>query len=271
MSSLPSFTAGAEPILHLAEANAQGRRVGCVCLHGLTASPDEVRWLARALHQRGISAYAPRMNAHGVGYRDMARVQWQDWYYNALDGYHLLRQTCDQVYVAGLSMGGLIALLLASAVPLDGVIVMASPILLKPTQPPIDLAHLIAPLMPYTYQPDVSALPTRIRAEQIRRGFPNVGRVRYDQWATRAVAAFHTITLLAHDALPNIHAPLLAIYSRGDQTVLTENLDLIARTVKSNIVETHLLTDSDHILTQDSECDAVFALVGDFIARHSMA
>ena len=99
--------------------------VGCLCLHGVSASPDEMRWFGEHLHSQGITVFAPRAVGHGVHQSHMRTTRWQDWYLSALDGYHLLRKECNQIYVAGLSKGGLLALLVAANEYVDGVIVMA--------------------------------------------------------------------------------------------------------------------------------------------------
>ena len=54
-------------------------------------------------------------------------------------GYELLRQHCDQIFVMGLSMGGALALMLASQVPVAGVVTLSAvydmPILQHPLLP----------------------------------------------------------------------------------------------------------------------------------------
>src|SRR4030095_16396304 len=93
---------GAEPYFH------RGGKVGCLCLHGFTASPAEVKWFAQHLAAEGYTVYAPRLAGHGTRPQDLARTRWTDWYASASDGYHLLRQQCEKVFVCGMSMGGLL-------------------------------------------------------------------------------------------------------------------------------------------------------------------
>jgi carboxylesterase len=260
-TKLPTLTRGAEPFFYKAG------NVGCLCLHGFTASPDEMRWFGHALAQEGITTYGPRMVGHGVDYHDMARMRWHDWYLSALDGYHLLRQHCDQVFVGGLSMGGLMTIMVASAVPVSGAIVMAAPLINRDRM--FEATHLLKYVLRYTKQPDISELPKRIQAEQARRNMPVVGRVRYLEWSTSAVAELHKAMLTACDCLPDVTAPVLAIFSKGDKTVPPANADFLQRTVGSKIVERHDLEKSDHVMTQDVEADTIFELAADFIKRHS--
>src|SRR5258708_34044224 len=80
-----------------------------------------------------MTGYGARLHAHGVDPDLMGRVRWQDWYLSALDGYHLLRQNCDRVFALGFSMGALLALRLAAAEDVAGVVAMAPPLRLNST------------------------------------------------------------------------------------------------------------------------------------------
>jgi len=257
------YLPGAEPYFHRASA------VGCLCLHGLTASPAEVRWLAVHLAQQGLTVHSPRLAGHGADYRDLSRVGWRDWYFSALDGYHILRQQCQQVFVAGLSMGGMLGLLLAASVPLDGLVAMAAPVVFRSRR--MVLSRYFKYVIRYSRQPDRSSLPELIREEQSRRGEPVLGRVRYDDWSTHAVAELHALAQVVRSQLPQVTVPLLLIYSKADLTVPVENAAIIAREVSSPIIEQHILHNSEHILTQHVERETVFTLVADFIARQTAA
>jgi carboxylesterase len=253
------YLPGAEPDFH------RGSAVGCLCLHGFTASPAEVRWLSVHLAQQGLTVHGPRLAGHGADYRDLSRTGWRDWYYSALDGYHILRQQCEQVFVAGLSMGGMLALLLAASIPLEGLAVMASPVTFRSRR--MALSRYFKYVIPFSRQPDRSSLPELIREEQARRGEPVLGRVRYDNWSTHAVGELHALAQVVRSQLPRVTAPLLLIYSEADQTVPIENAAIVAREVSSRNIEQHTLRASEHILTQHVERETVFALVADFIAR----
>lgn len=253
----PMIMKGAEPYFH------RGGPVGVLVLHGFTASPAEPRWLGTHLAGQGMTVYIPRIAGHGTDQRDIARLHWRDWYVSALDGYYVLRQQCEQVFVAGHSMGGLLALLLAAQVPLTGVAVLASPVQFNNRT--MASAHLLKYVMPYTDQSGDSVLTETIQAEQAQRGEPVIGRVRYNIWSTAAVAQLYALVNTARDMLPQVTAPLLLVYSEADTVVPLADADIIATGVRSAVIERHTVPNSDHILIQDYERDTVFQLVSAFI------
>lgn len=261
MSNAFKIMSGAEPYFH------RGGATGCLCLHGFTASPAEVLWCARHLAQAGHTVYAPRLAGHGTHPRDLAHTRWTDWYGSALDGYHLLRQQCDAIFVCGLSMGGLLALLLSADVPVNGIIAMAAPIVTAAGPQRISLVRAIKFVLPFTDQSDRSDLPGRVRDEQIRRGENAVGRVRYDRWSTAAYEQLLRLRQTVVTRLPQVEAPLLLIFSEKDSLIGLESEAVIKQRVHSPTIETHLLKQSGHILTQDVEHMKVFQLAADFIVR----
>lgn len=252
---------GAEPRFY------PGGPTGCLCLHGLTASPHEVAWLAADLAGRGCTVLAPRLAGHGTDPGDLARTRWRDWYASALDGWQLLRAQCDRVVVCGLSMGALLALRLAADQPVAGVAALAAPFVLRrPLTLPVVAA--LKWIRPYTDQTDRTDFPERLRQEQARRGEPVLGRVRYSRWPTRAVEELLRLTAEVEASLPQVTAPVLAIYSQGDQTVAPASLDSLRRGLRRAPLETLLLQHSDHILTQDAERQTVFDRLAAFIGAH---
>jgi carboxylesterase len=257
-AGVTTYLPGCEPYL------AMGGDVGCLVLHGFTATPSEVRWLAEHLAGQGHTVYAPRLAGHGTTPEALARTRWPDWYATALDGYALLRAHCRRVFVVGHSMGGLLALMLASDRPVAGVAALAAPIQFRG---PARWSWLIRLFAPYTDQSDRTGFPERLRRAQAERGEAPVGRVRYDRWPTRGVAELVALSDATRARLPQVSAPLLLLYSERDPTVPLSDADLIVERVASRDVERHTLTACEHILPQDVERDRVFALTAAFVAR----
>jgi carboxylesterase len=250
---------GAEPYF------ARGGATGVLILHGFTASPYEVKWLGQHLAAQGYTVYAPRIAGHGTDYRDLARTKWQDWAASALDGYHVLRAQCDRVFIGGLSVGGTLALLVASQVEVNGVIALAAPVL--PFRGlSVERLRIAKRLRPFTDQTDRSPFAEYILLLQKQLGEPVVGRVRYGRWSTAALEQVMRLIPQVQARLGHITVPVLAVYSKADATVLMPNLDALkAGLTQAARVEAHILERSSHILTQDMERETVFRLVGDFV------
>ena len=63
--------------------------------------------------EHGVSVSLPRQPGHGTTWQEMNRTRWEDWYAEVDKAFEDLQGRCAEVFVAGLSLGGCLALRLA--------------------------------------------------------------------------------------------------------------------------------------------------------------
>ena len=80
-TTIPPVRRGAEPFF--LNGNGKHGDVGCVCVHGFTASPEEMRWLGEYLNARGLTVYGPRLAGHGLTPERMRTQHWLDFHSSA--------------------------------------------------------------------------------------------------------------------------------------------------------------------------------------------
>jgi carboxylesterase len=89
-------------------------RVGALLLHGLGGTPVEMRYVAMGLAHAGITVSCPQLAGHNGSFEELRDSRWQDWYVSAEAALDELRHSCEIVVVGGLSMGAVLALMLAA-------------------------------------------------------------------------------------------------------------------------------------------------------------
>ena len=99
-----SFTLGPSPT----EAE-----LAVLLLHGFTGSPWELRPVGEALSARGVHVFCPRLPGHGTTPEAMLWAGLDEWLGAASEALESLR-SARMVAVMGLSMGGLLAMVLAA-------------------------------------------------------------------------------------------------------------------------------------------------------------
>src|SRR5690625_3237266 len=83
-------------------------------LHGFTGHSADVRMLGCFLQKKGYTSHAPIYKGHGVEPEELIESRAEDWWQDALQGYEHLKQLgYEEIAVAGLSLGGALALKLA--------------------------------------------------------------------------------------------------------------------------------------------------------------
>jgi carboxylesterase len=240
---------GAEPF------SAAGGPHGALVLHGFTGCPQSVRGLAQAFAGAGFAVELPLLPGHGTTVDDMVATTWTDWSACAELVYNELAVRCRQVVVAGLSMGGTLAVWLAAHHPeIAGVVAINAAV-----DPP---------------------------AESFREGMrqlladghttmPGVGNDIADPGATElAYEATPIGPLLSlcdaddeiYPKLGDIHCPVLVMNSPQDHVVPPVSSEILATRV-SGPVERVTLARSYHVATLDYDKDEITARAVDFARK----
>src|SRR5215216_1628136 len=142
----------AEPFLLIGEPS----KPACLLIHGFTGTPKEMRWMGEFLNQQGYTCLGVRLAGHATIPGDMVRSRSGDWAASVEDGYHLLRGVTDKIFLIGLSMGGILSLLMSTRFDVRGVVAMSTPLRL-PVDYPLWAMRLISGFM--RYRPKGSAEP----------------------------------------------------------------------------------------------------------------
>lgn len=232
---------GAEPFL------LPGGEHGVLLLHGFTGSPSEMRPAGEFLNRLGYTVLGPRLAGHGTSPADMAKTGWPHWYGDAVNGYHLLGGLCRTIDVAGLSMGGILAMKLASEYAVGKIAVINAPIFLMDKR---------LPLLPVF----------RLLRAFEDKGAPSVPSVSYRVMPLNSLASLLALIRKVKPLLPAIFNPTLIIQSAKDPTVRPDSASYIYQHLGTDDKRLIWLERSGHIATLDSEHLKVFQHIGEFFA-----
>jgi carboxylesterase len=227
-----------------------------------------MRPLGEALAARGFPVRAVRLAGHGTDPAELARTRWTDWFASVEEGARLLGREAPRLAVAGLSMGGLLALHLAASGAADvAALVLCST--------PLRLGQARA-----RWLPAVARVPPAWRWLVRRYGMlpkpdgpdvadPAMRTASPSYRATPLAGVLEVLRLQAtvRRAIGRVTQPALLLHGRHDRSVPLENLALLRRGLGSRVLEVHVLERSRHVLTVDVERERVARLVADFLER----
>jgi carboxylesterase len=107
-------------------------------LHGFTGNPQSLRPLAEAVAAAGFAVDLPLLPGHGTVIGEMIPTRWEDWSGAAEAAFEALAERCEQVAVAGLSMGATLACWLTERHPEIVGVTVVNPLLQSPPQEFLD-------------------------------------------------------------------------------------------------------------------------------------
>lgn len=235
-----------------------GGPIGCLLLHGFSGSPAEMRPLGEFLAEHGIAVSAPLLPGHGTVPDDLNRVHWEDWVSAAEEALVALRARAPQVFIAGLSMGGVLACYLARY---DAT--LAGLILYAPAFQVRSRLFWLAPLFKGVVRQFPKGKGTDLTDPEAASRLWH-----YPTYAVRGAAEFLELQRRARRELGAVRIPTIAFYSSRDANVPISATRFIDRlgTPDREIV---ILHNSGHCMTVDSERGAIFARTWGFIRAHS--
>lgn len=222
--------------------------VGVLVLHGFTSTTASVIDWARAIHEaddaagRRPSVSVPLLPGHGTSWRELRTQRWQSWR-DAVDReYWRLRAQHDAVVVAGLSMGGALALELAARRPVAGTLLVNPALALR------NRTAAFSTLLQYA----VTSVPGI--GSDINR--PGALETAYDRTPVAAVAQLNRLIRRAIRTLPAVTAPSLVFRSGEDHVVADASVRLL-RERCGGPVRVIPLPDSFHVATLDHDRDII--------------
>lgn len=227
-------------------------RAGVLVLHGFTGSVYSVRDWALSLTPE-YSVSAPALPGHDGSWEDLADTTWHDWYDAVARELDVLRERHERVVVAGLSMGGALALRLAETRPqdVDGVVVV---------NPALSL-HNRAARAAGVVRRFVGSTPGI--GNDVAK--PGANEHAYERTPVAGVAQLNRLMAVTTRGLGRVEAPVLVLRSRQDHIVSDPSHERIMRGC-SGPVETVILPRSYHVATLDHDAPTVNARTRGFVS-----
>ena len=212
-------------------------------LHGITGSPAAWTPIARAIGQRGVSVSVPLLPGHGTRWQNLNATTWSEWLDAAKVEFGDLSRTHSHIVVAGLSMGGALALALGAETRAPDELVLINPAL-----------YLDSPLVPAL--PLLKHFVSSVPAIGGDIAHPDRCEYAYDRTPVAAVASFASAQRTLRQALWHVECPVTLFVSGQDNVVGPRTL----RTLRSRLphsLEIVSLRRSRHVATLDFDAPLI--------------
>jgi carboxylesterase len=252
----------------------EGSRLkGALLIHGLTGAPGEMRYLAKKLHRAGFTVHVPQLAGHGADPETLLQTTWCDWLASVREAHRRLAERVEEVYVAGVCLGGALGVALAAECPTIKAAAVYS-ITFEYDGWSVPRWSVAAPWL------HLSARIPFVRRIGIREAHPF--GLKNERLRKRIVEAPHEFAEGALDYLPFgslcqmyrlgryvervgplVHQPTLILHAREDDMSSPRNAWRLQRALGS-VAVVRLLDNSYHLIHVDQERDLVAQMTADF-------
>lgn len=246
-------------------------------LHGLTGGPTELAYIAHNLHYRSrMSVSCPALANHGQPVPVLARTTWQELWDSAREHLRSAHARAQQdgvpLFVGGLSVGAVLALMLAAEFPdaVAGVACLAPTLFFDGWNVP--WYHRLLTLAdhtpfkhflylregePYGLKDEALRARMRERYQGARIDDCSAPPLTYAHFPVRLLCESQRLIACGMRMLPAVRAPVLVVHAAQDDTASPANAHYILDHVASEHKRLVLLENSYHIVTADLEREKV--------------
>lgn len=230
-----------------ATGSGETARIGVLFVHGFTGAPPSMRPWAEFLLSKGYTVRVPLLPGHGTKPQDLNSVKWQEWPAKVQEELEELFKSCDQVFLAGLSMGGGTSLYVAAENNdrLSGIILV---------NPMIHVPFISAP---------VGYLLSRFQkmrtsvGNDIKR--PEISEHGYDALPTRGIHQLLIMLKITRKNLQKVTVPVQLFHSAEDHTLPVSNTEIVMAGLNSANKTRIELLNSYHVATLDYDQELIYA------------
>lgn len=229
---------------------------GVLLIHGFTGSAAEMSRIGNHFSQQGLTVLSLLLPGHGTTPEVLNTKGWHDWVKHSTEALDRLGSECHTVFVAGLSLGALLAMYLAANhSSIRGVVAYS---------PPVPLAHPRSYLFPLKYV--IGTLPKP--KDYFADADAEAQMWNYEVAPLRAYYELLKFIRITRKELNKVGCPILVVHSTKDSVIHAKSAKNVLDGVGSIDKELLTLEEGGHVVTMDVEWERVAEKTLDFIRRH---
>ena len=233
--------------------------LGCLLVHGFGDTAALMEPMGTYLSAQGVSTKGITLPGHGTSLEDFANISNQRLLGMVEKEYTELKQRCESVVTVGFSMGGLLALQLATMRDLEGIVTICAPAFPrggyageKTMKFMAKFGALFGAKFPKL---GMTSLSDKTLSEYL---------VGYKSYPARSVLRLFELMESTRAVLKRVRAPILVVQSRRDDVIWKKSGKYILDSVASSEKSLVRLENSRHKATLDRDRRILFEEVSKF-------
>jgi carboxylesterase len=225
--------------------------IGCLIIHGFTGTPKEVYDIQSHFEKNSWLVYTPELPGHDGTRESLKDAKYKTWVYKARVALEELMKRCDEVYVVGFSMGGVIAGYLAAQYPITKLVLISSAVFyLNPKQIAEDLKGWVL---------------EGFRGELDQNDVYHFYREKIKRTPVAATLEFAKLVKKLRYALEDITVPTLIVQGDKDGLVPVRSAEYIYEKIRSEDKQIFFFEDAKHYIWYGDQKEAFLTKLNHFL------
>lgn len=216
-------------------------------LHGFGGKSSNWDYIAKNINKRmNLPVYIPRLPGHATNTADFLNSNADQWLRKAVDSYFYLRNHYQEIYLAGLSMGGLLASLIAANFKVKKLSLVA------PAFFTLNKNIVFTPYLKYFIKKlDNDFTIDKDSLTEAEIDYHNNYSFNY---YPEALAELYKLMKKGRKAVSQINTPTQLILSTNDEQVKTEQIEkFLNKKMGQFLVDQKIYQKSPHVIINDLE------------------
>ena len=241
------------------------KNTSVLLIHGYTGITQEMYFLGKQINDRaGYTVYIPRLPGHGTNTQDFRQSCARDWLRKTYDSYIKLNSDYQKVYVIGLSMGGLLALLTSAKFNPDKLVTIAAALYTR--NPLIPITPILKYFVPAIKQTEENSLQdsTDYKTEAEKNYYENYHEYHY----TTQIAELYKLMRITRKKLDEVTSETMIISSKGDELVPQKAARKIYNNIQTKNKHLFVFPDSPHVINDGPNSEECADKIIDFLLKN---
>ncbi|WP_042352510.1 alpha/beta hydrolase [Bacillus massiliigorillae] len=229
------------------------KKIGCLCIHGFTGAPFEVEPLAEYFRfHTNWEIVVPTLPGHGEN-GDLSSIQYMEWIACAEDALQQLFERCEEIFVVGFSMGGIIACNLAKKYPVKKLVLLsAAAKYISAKQLSLDIKDVIK-----------DSFRGNIKDNELYKRYTT----KIKQTPLHATGQFRTLVAANAKVFKDITIPVFIAQGRRDGIVPPKTAGFLYRKLASDYKVVYIDEEAKHLICHSPHNETLFHIIQQFLLK----
>ncbi|MEC4748166.1 alpha/beta fold hydrolase [Methylomicrobium sp. Wu6] len=235
---------------------------GALLIHGLLASPAELREYGRYLADQGYTVLGIRLKGHGTSPYALRDVSCEQWFDSVQRGFNILKIYCPRLFVIGFATGGALALKLAAEKHPEIIGLVAVSVSIKFVNP----AFMLVPLL-YNANVLVRWVSSLEGVKPFIENPPEHPDINYWNAPVRALYELRRLIHQLETLLPSIETPTLVMYADQDPVVSPQSAEIVFNKLGATHKKLRVIKSDRHGILMEN-IGNTWTMIDDFLIQY---